>query len=203
MTASSSKKILEVHVETCIYNIVCTRRKNRDKLLQTKSKKYLIWTHSTSGTNVDKIPQSCTQEKCQNYGSPRVLWRATKDLLRKRVLRMSRAPRSGSVQTVCEKDKWRSQKHIVNERTTEGGKWSRVSSTKTIEIVAETCNIQSWRRSNESKSTCQYMGWNTRSMSFFDENSKESKEVSSQELLSSSNVGERMLFTLIMIPSCI
>jgi hypothetical protein len=52
---------------------------------------------------------------------------------------MSRAPRSGSVQTVCERHNDVRKEHIVNERTTEGASdLASVSSTKTIEIVAET-----------------------------------------------------------------
>jgi hypothetical protein len=152
----------------------CTHvAKIESKLLQTKSKKYLIWTHSTSGTNVDNIPQSCTQEKCQNYGSPRVCWKYTKIFLRKQ--RMSRAPRSGSVHRM-RKTQWRSPKNIsLMKEQLKVQVIASVSSTKTIDRRWDVI-FNSWRRSNES--TCQYMGWNTDLCRFLI-NSKESKEVSS------------------------
>jgi hypothetical protein len=150
------KKILECPCRD-VYTLYVAK-KSRASCYRPKARSTWYGRILTSGTNVDRHPQSCTQEKCQNYGSPRVVAKATKISSTKAcaayvaAFHQNQAERHNDVR----------KEHIVNERTTEGGSdLASVSSTKTIEIVAETCNTISGRRSNESKSTCQYMGWNT------------------------------------------
>jgi hypothetical protein len=167
---AAQKRSSNVHVETC--TTLYTRRKNREQVVTDQKQEVLdmdaFW---PAGQNVDNIPQSCHSRKVSKlWFSTRVL-KVHKDFSTKSVCRERRVLEAS---TVWERHNDVRKEHIVNERTTEGGKWSR----ECVQHQDHRSSLRrvifnSWRRSNES--TCQYMGWNTDLCRFLI-NSKESKE---------------------------
>jgi hypothetical protein len=154
--ASSSKRSSNVHVETCIH---CTSQKNREQVVTDQKQEVLdmdaFW---PAGQNVDNIPKAVLKKSVKTMVLHACVAKAQRSFLRKRVLRMSPFHQNHAV-----KDTMTFAKNIslMKEQLKVASDLASVSSTKTIEIVAETCNIQSLDVAVMNQSTCQYMGWNT------------------------------------------